>query len=120
MILAALVDAALIVGLVTFLWCVLKPPRKRVRLDDILSEVFDEPPSTQDDYAVGLRALLTLCPALSTCSVSCPACASEPLLLHRAIRHLNEDHGWGMERVALWLDSLPYDLALNNPSSSGD
>lgn len=78
---------------------------------------FPEPEDDEDEIDRSNRVLGTigiLFPGVSLHDVHCPACPSEypPHNVGSVIMHLNDTHWWSRERIADWLDELPWQFTL--------
>ncbi len=61
-------------------------------------------------------ALLRLCPGLRDASAICPDCGTAGTVpISTLIPHINDSHKWTRERIADWLDTLPFDLSIKPP-----
>lgn len=61
-----------------------------------------------------LDDIARVCPAIKTTKIGCPCCKAIPnkASIYSIIIHLNDSHRWSREKIADWLDALPYDLTI--------
>lgn len=68
------------------------------------------------------RPIKVLIPGLNHQGTLCPECFDEDSTcwaLHDLIVHLNDQHDWTLMQLADWLDTLPYDLTVQDMKIPG-
>lgn len=82
------------------------------------------PPQVYSGFSSGhptLDALLRLCPGLQDASADCPECHLTGVVpLGNLIPHVNDKHQWTRERIADWLETLPFDLSIKPPTKGNE